>query len=219
LLARGSAFCVRGPETGVVVALASAHVSAPHLYRRYFPADWLSFVKDEHVRCAVGGAKVPLTKAFRHTSLDVAAVVLAGVDETRIPVLELARDEAGAVGAEVWVDGCVASGNRECEDTAGGGVTVRLDGKVMLVDGVSRAFVDTGDKESAMGMCGGPVVRREDGVVVGLLEGLVPKLEPGEEALSTQHGTVAGMSAIVTAVSLRLFLADVEQEWAAADGK
>jgi hypothetical protein len=193
------------------------------MYRRYFPADWLSFVRDEHVWCRVGdaGAEMPLMRAFRHTSLDVAALVLDGEKGSSLPVLKLAREENSAgrmeadVGTEVWIDGHVAA-DQGVESIGNGGVA-RLDGTIVLVDGVSRGFVDTGPEESVLGMCGGPIVRRTDGAVVGLLEGLVPKLGAGEEALSEQHGLIVGSSVFVTAISLKMFIADVEKAWCAEE--
>jgi predicted Rossmann-fold nucleotide-binding protein len=80
------------------------------------------------------------------------------------------------------------------------------------VDGRSRGFVETGGRETVMGMCGGPVFDG-DGRVVGLLEGLVPRLAEGEEPASEQHRRVAGQSVYVTAEELRLFVRDVEREW------
>lgn len=224
VLARGTAFCVIGPETGLTIALSSAHVSAPHMYRRYFPADWLSFVHDKHVRCQLevrlpDGASTlhppppatPLIDTFRHASLDVAAAVVSPAGEA-LPagfhVLSLSEgappdghgEDVRILGHEIVDDGAVV---RE----------FRVDGRVQLVDGPSRGFVETGDVGTVMGMCGGPVVGR-DGAVVGLLEGLVPRLAEGEEPASEQHRRIAGQSVYVTAEELRLFVLDVEKEWA-----
>lgn len=79
----------------------------------------------------------------------------------------------------------------------------------------SRAFVDTGDVETEMGMCGGPIViAAERDVCVGVLEGLVPRLQDGEKAESDLHKQVSGHSVLITARELRMFLHDVETEHA-----
>jgi hypothetical protein len=226
LLARGSAFCVTGPETGATIALSSAHVAAPHSYRRYFPADWLTFVRDAHVRCELdlrstdGRTRLhtlppqPLVEAFRHASLDVAAAVVSPPGAPPPPgfsVLALAEgDVADPVGAAVAIHGHEADGDGGGD--GGGSVRpVAVRGTVSLVDGPSRGFVATGDAETVMGMCGGPVVGADG--VVGLLEGLVPRLREGEVAAGEQHRRVAGQSVYVSAAELRLFVADVEKEW------
>lgn len=203
LLSRGSGFFVHGPG-GRTLAVISAHVAAPHRYRRYFPADWLDFVRDEHVRLvigddpgaiAAGDGSVRLADAFRHAELDVAAVVV-GEDVTGGGVLGF-----GEVMTGERVEVC---GRRD------GGKDERMAGEVVALDG-ERGFVDTGDVESVMGMCGGPVVR--DGRVVGLLEGLVPRVADGKEAVSEMHGKVAGCSVFVGAKEIQAFVDDVEKQW------
>lgn len=210
LLSHGSGFFVRGPG-GRTLAVLSAHVAAPHRYRRYFPADWLDFVRDEHVRLVIGDeaegisagdGSVGLADAFRHAELDVAAVVVG--------------EDVAAEG--VLGFGEVMTGERVevCGRGDGGKDEERMTGEVIALDG-ERGFVDTGDVESVMGMCGGPVVR--DGRVVGLLEGLVPRVADGEEAVSEMHGEVAGCSVFVGAKEIQAFVGDVEKEWERSYGR
>eukprot|EP00178_Gracilaria_changii_P026149 TRINITY_DN803_c0_g1_i1.p1 TRINITY_DN803_c0_g1~~TRINITY_DN803_c0_g1_i1.p1 ORF type:complete len:135 (-),score=17.03 TRINITY_DN803_c0_g1_i1:743-1147(-) len=86
-----------------------------------------------------------------------------------------------------------------------------LDGKVSEIVH-SRMFVNTGDTVSEMGMCGGPVVLKDSpNICLGILEGLVPQVEEGQDA-GEMHRRVAGHSVIITARELQMFLHDIETE-------
>lgn len=213
---------MKGPETGKLFALGSAHVSAPHRFRHYYPADWLTFVKDHHVRCRFevlqseqettshDARQVPLTEMFRHAELDVAAVPIlndaSDGDGTLVPLLQ--KVDETSVSARVSICG------HELEGDAGSGnekvLPISVAGEVVDVDGNTRAFVET-EIPTVMGMCGGPVLG-PDGVCIGMLEGLIPSLKEGEKAMSQKHAKLAGCSVIITADELRHFITDIERE-------
>lgn len=218
-----------GPSTGHLLALVSAHVAAPHRYRRYFPQEWLDFVQDRHCKTRLelhsergrSVAKllreVELSSGYRHASLDVAAFMLEDSDGTAsriakdfgLKVLTLSDASHSALDrSDVIVAGHRLHGERgsgeECVERC------TLAGRVSLME-ESRGYVDTGLHESEMGMCGGPVVlSSNETVCIGLLEGLVPRLARGEEAKHERHSQVAGHSVFISANELRLFLKDVE---------
>lgn len=225
LLARGSGFFVRGPTSGVLMALVSAHVAAPHRFKKYFPQDWLGFVRDEHCRTlletrsadgvAVTGRVISqeLQSGYRHSGLDVAAFVLGDAGDAGVTVLELDERglDDGSAGTAV-----VISGHRLVGQSGSGNeavVPTEVTGAVSEVDR-SRGFVNTGAVDTEMGMCGGPVVRAaERGVCMGLLEGLVPRVGEGESAESEVHERIGGHSLFITARELRMFVADVETDY------
>lgn len=159
-------------------------------------------------------ATQPLSNGFRHASLDVAAFVLdeSGISNgSETPVLTLDA-ECGQIGLEVVVAGYRLVGE------SGSGleavVPCEIVGEVSEL-GKSRGFVDTGAVDTEMGMCGGPVVlSRERGTCVGILEGLVPRIQPGQQAEGEMHGRVAGQSVFIGAGELDMFLEDVETEHA-----
>jgi hypothetical protein len=214
---------VEGPRTGAKIALCSAHVSAPHRFRRYFPEDWLSFVRDEHVRCllearSVDGRdvissepSVPLTETFRHGGLDLAAfVVRTSTTDKDFPTIAVATGTVDCVGSDVSVHGHTLAGDAGSGDEA---VTPHLvRGRIALIDGESRGFLDTCDEETVMGMCGGPVLDSA-GECIGLLEGLVPHLGANDKPLSSYHAKIGGCSVYIRARELLPFIADVETEW------
>lgn len=225
LLARGSAFYVQGPNTGVTIALVSAHVAAPHRFRNYFPQSWLQHVRDAHCRTVLetrsqDGTLVTgkilaqaLVAGFRHASLDVAAFPL---DEDAIrekgdaPVLQLPADEASVEsGQRISITGFRLLGESGSGTEAVVGTEV---GGTVSEVWKSRAFVDTGDELTEMGMCGGPAVLADSpNICVGVLEGLVPLLEP-EDKPEEEHKRLQGKSVLVSAKELRMFLCDVESE-------
>lgn len=225
LLARGSAFYVSTPISGAVLALVSAHVAAPHRFPNFYPHEWLRHVRDKDCRTvfetrSTDGKQVvshvmvqPLVGGFRHASLDVAAFLL---DETvltenaNIPVLQLPPpDMPVSVRDSVTIAGFRLSGESGSGTEAV--IATELPGTVSEV-WPSRVFVDTGDVETEMGMCGGPMVMKEDrSTCVGILEGLVPRvthdLHHGDK-----HKRLQGKSVLVHANELRKFLHDVETE-------
>lgn len=224
LLARGSGFYVRGPTTGAVIAVVSAHVAAPHRFPRYFPQEWLQHVRDADCRSVletrsadgkiVTGsiATQGLSSGFRHASLDVAAFVLdesAMSDGKDMQVLTLDA-ETVRIGVEVVVGGYrllgeSGSGLEAVVGTETGGEVSELV--------KSRGFVDTGAVDTEMGMCGGPIVLAEErDTCVGILEGLVPRVQEGQKAEGEMHGRVAGHSVFIGARELGMFLQDVETE-------
>lgn len=157
-------------------------------------------------------ATQPLSSGFRHASLDVAAFVLnesAISSGSETPVLTLDAESA-RIGLEVVVAGYHLIGE------SGSGleavVPVEIVGEVSEL-AKSRGFMDTGVVDTEMGMCGGPVVvcgERE--TCVGILEGLVPRIQPGQQAEGEMHGRVAGHSVFIGARELGMFLHDVETE-------
>lgn len=160
----------------------------------------------------------PLVSTFRHATLDVAAAVVGGPDDALPAGFSCTRLVEGEAGDCAGMDVSIVGHEVDSGDEGGGSVRpFAVGGHVSLVDGESRGFVDTGEVDTVMGMCGGPVVGCGEGggAVVGMLEGLVPRLggADGGEATSEQHRKVAGQSVFVTANELRLFVADVEKEW------
>ncbi|CAN8068941.1 unnamed protein product [Agarophyton chilense] len=225
LLARGSAFFVCGPNTGALIALTSAHVAAPHRYENYFPQEWLRHVRDANCRSLIETrsengkdvkstiSSLSLASGFRHSALDVAAFVLdeqseALVKSSDISILEIDNIEP-KIGVEVKIGGFRLLGESGSGTEAV--IEANMDGKVSEIV-KSRVFVNTGGVESEMGMCGGPVVLRDSPEkCFGILEGLVPRIEEGQEA-GEVHRRVAGHSVFITARELQMFLHDVETE-------
>lgn len=206
--------------------MVSAHVAAPHRFPRYFPQEWLQHVRDSDCRSVletrsedgkiVTGSigTLALSTGFRHASLDVAAFIVdesAVCDREDTQVLEL-QTEGGGIGTEVMISGYRLVGE------SGSGVEAvvgaETNGEVSEVV-KSRGFVDTGAVDTEMGMCGGPVVLdRARGMCVGILEGLVPRVEEGQGADGEMHARVAGHSVFIGARELGMFLHDVETEHA-----
>lgn len=211
-----------------MIALFSAHVAAPHRYVNYFPQEWLQHVEDANCRSLIekrsrDGSEVesvisdvPLVAGFRHSALDVAAVVLPIekeklVTDSKMAVLRLRESDELHAGEDVNIGGYRLVGESGSGTEAV--IEVKLEGQISeLIQ--RRAFVNTGMEDSEMGMCGGPVVTKKDKqVCVGILEGLVPRIKEGQEAEET-HRRVEGHSVIITARELHKFLHDVETETA-----
>lgn len=209
---------VHGPTTGVPIAVVSAHVAAPHRFPSYFPQEWLEHVTDADCRSILevhDGDKSSkstnhaLAAGFRHAKLDVAAFLLDEEAQDRLADTQvLTMGEDPVTDAEVCVHGFRLIG--ESGSGSEGLVSANLNGKVKDVKG-SRGFIDTGDVESEMGMCGGPIV--QNGKCVGLLEGLVPRRTDGEK-VSEVHARLGGCSVYIGAHELGMFLHDVESETA-----
>jgi len=83
-----------------------------------------------------------------------------------------------------------------------------ISGRFIGSDG-ARGFIRT-DDTCEMGMCGGPVLDSDENVV-GILEGVVPKLEENESAKSDMHRNIAGSAAFIGAQEIDLFLNDVHK--------
>jgi hypothetical protein len=179
-------------------------------------------VRDEHVNCVLEMRSVdgkdtalilpdfPLVQAFRHSYLDVAAIVLGtSVADMAIPIVPMVADVLDGIGSDVVLHGHALKGD------AGSGeemvVPQEINGHVVSVDGKARGFVDTGAEMSVMGMCGGPVVN-SDGACVGLLEGLVPPIQAGEAPLSEYHSKIAGCSVYIRAQELLHFMTKIERD-------
>lgn len=213
--------------TNAAMILVSAHVAAPHRFPNYFPQQWLQHVRDADCQSVLerrskDGKIVtqlistqPLARGYRHSILDVAALVINDVSAEdaveNFPVLTL-EDEAENIsaGAEVLI-----AGHRLIGESGSGTeavLHVETSGEVSEV-GISRGFVDTGAVDTEMGMCGGPIVLASDRrTCVGLLEGLVPRIGDNERVENELHRRVAGHSVFITARELRMFLHDVETE-------
>ena len=211
LLARGSGFFSSSPS-GRLFALSSAHVAAPHRFPKYFPAEWLLHVRDEHCssefRLKDGTllADGPLRAGFRHGYLDVAAFALRTLPESTPMPLKLADAE---LGAKVLVIGLRLQGGEAGSGTERVEMT-EIRGEITKVL-EKRGFVDCKGIESEMGMCGGPVVLEEQrDVCVGMLEGVVPSLQNGETEISEEHKRILGHSVFITSNELRLFLEDAD---------
>eukprot|EP00177_Eucheuma_denticulatum_P002789 GFKZ01005010.1.p1 GENE.GFKZ01005010.1~~GFKZ01005010.1.p1 ORF type:complete len:275 (+),score=29.35 GFKZ01005010.1:187-1011(+) len=226
LLARGSGFYIRGPQTGIPIALVSAHVAAPHRFRNYFPHDWLSYVRDADCRSVLEArsadgksvkrciATQTLSHGFRHASLDVAAFVLDDDDilkqDAEIKILTL-TEAALEKGTEVSIAGFRLLGESGSGTEAV--VATEVPGSVSELS-PTRGFIDTGSTETEMGMCGGPVVLKQDkDSCAGILEGLVPRRQPGDRE-SDLHERVGGHSVFLGAKELGMFVHDVETEYA-----
>lgn len=212
LLARGSAFFVRGPSTGRPIAVVSAHVAAPHRFRHYFPQAWLQHVRDADCRSILQLeldastsddterkshhiSTHSLVHGFRHATLDVGAFVVAEdrVRDLGLQVLTLPDiDQGDAAHGNV-----VIAGFRLVGDSGSGTervVLAHVQGKVAEVWN-SRVFVDTGSVLTEMGMCGGPAVSATDrNVCVGILEGLVPPLDDESTGDISSGGGEVGTS-------------------------
>ncbi|PXF42772.1 hypothetical protein BWQ96_07479 [Gracilariopsis chorda] len=232
LLARGSAFFVSGPISGALIALLSAHVAAPHRFANYFPHEWLRHVKDGNCRSVLETrskdgkdvtstiSELPLRTGFRHSALDVAAFVLGEKEEEMIKksgirVLKL-HDAGPQAGQKVAIGGYRLIGESGSGTEAV--IETKLDGAVSEVV-QSRVFVNTGNVDSEMGMCGGPVILQDnDTSCCGILEGLVPRIEEGAE-VQEMHRRVAGHSVYITARELQMFLHDIETEVARTQNK
>lgn len=221
---------MQGPASGALIAVVSAHVAAPHQFPNYFTHDWLRHVRDSDCRTLLEtrskDGKVALdlitsqslSSGFRHSTLDVAAFVLdekasQTIAKLDLPILTLDTDESAStptrIGQDVTLAGFQLIGESGCGTEAV--VGVELHGTISE-ESKSRAFVNTGDMESEMGMCGGPVVkRRKRNVCVGVVEGLVPRPQHGED-VEEMHRRVAGHTVLIGAKELGMFLHDVERE-------
>lgn len=213
---------MHGPQTGVPIALVSAHVAAPHRYRKYFPHKWLSHVRDNDCRSVLEArsadgksvtrcvAEQSLANGFRHASLDIAAFVLDAVSVEGMEDFMVTLDERPlSTREEVRVVGFRLLGESGSGTEAVVATEVR--GQVSEV-AETRGFINTGDIETEMGMCGGPVLRGDDSVkCVGILEGLVPRVSPSK-AESELHKRVSGHSVYIGARELGMFVYDVETE-------
>jgi Trypsin-like peptidase domain len=154
---------------------------------------------------------VPLTETFRHGGLDLAAFVIrTSTIDRDFPTIPVATEATDCDGSDVSVHGHTLAGD------AGSGVEAVIPhwvrGRIALTDGESRGFLDTGDEETVMGMCGGPVMN-SSGECIGLLEGLVPHLGVNDKLLSSFHAKIGGCSVYIRARELLPFIADVETEW------
>lgn len=208
------------------MALVSAHVAAPHRFPSYFPHEWLQHVRDSDCRTlletrSADGRKVsgvtsvqPLHVGYRHTSLDVAAFVLHDVTAESIlnaglQILKLDDDDATHIGERVKIGGYRLQG--ESGSGTESVLKVELEGEVTERNKY-RGFVDTGNVDSEMGMCGGPVVLNgAPEICLGLLEGLVPRPEK-EQVAEEAHRRLAGKSVFIGARELKMFLHDVETD-------
>ncbi len=218
MLAQGSGFVAGATEARRSFALVSGHVAAPHRWRRYFGhAEFLEYVTDKHCETRLhlrsddgkppekDWLRVPLASGFAHSSLDIAAFPC---DESGRTL----RDEPLADGEEVVVHGHVLLGT----DGVDGVVPTTVPGMYVCRDG-SRGFVKTED-ECEMGMCGGPVLDG-DGNIVGMLEGVVPRLREGVKPDSEMHARVAGTAVFIGAQEIDLFLVDVHKALNMTPGK
>lgn len=201
-------------STAASYAVVSAHVAAPHRWRGYYPsADYLAYVKDKHCETRLGwraldgcenGAAIlraPLVRGFAHSELDVACFAADG--ESSAGAFKLRTREL-TDGEKVYIHGHVLRG----VDGADGVVPTRIDGLFLATDG-ARAFART-EHKCELGMCGGPVLDA-DGLVVGMLEGVVPELTGDAQPKSKLHKKVSGSAAFITAQELCSFLQDVER--------
>lgn len=165
-------------------------------------------------------SELPLRTGFRHSALDVAAFVLGEKEEEMIKksgirVLKL-HDAGPQAGQKVAIGGYRLIGESGSGTEAV--IETKLDGAVSEVV-QSRVFVNTGNVDSEMGMCGGPVILQDnDTSCCGILEGLVPRIEEGAE-VQEMHRRVAGHSVYITARELQMFLHDIETEVARTQNK
>lgn len=204
--------------------LVSAHVAAPHRYRKYFPQEWLSYVRDTDCRSVLearsgDGKSVTrcvtvqsLSRGFRHAALDIAAFVLDASALDGIEEFIVTLDERPLnIGMEVTVAGFRLLGESGSGTEAV--VATEMRGQVSEI-AETRGFIDTGDTETEMGMCGGPILRGDDNIkCVGILEGLIPRASPSQ-AESEVHKRVGGHSVFIGARELGMFVHDVETEHA-----
>lgn len=164
-----------------------------------------------------GLAQHALIDGFRHARLDVGAFLLdrdatEAVQQAGVTVLRMEGD-ATAGEAERWVGNDVRIGGFRLIGSSGEGteavVPTVVDGSVREVAG-ARGFIDTGDVTCEMGMCGGPVVLATNPeVCVGMLEGVVPRVEDGVDGGET-HRRLQGMAVFVGGHELNMFLREVE---------
>eukprot|EP00871_Galdieria_phlegrea_P001457 jgi/Galph1/2311/GphlegSOOS_G1012.1 len=229
VLAKGSGFVVATKYPQVLLAMVSAHVAAPFLFRQYFPQDWLSFVKEEHCKHSLEWLvenehqwKQLETgdEIFRHEELDIAALVLRKerLMETQwhsllSKVVTLQRIENN-LGRKVmlsgWqVDGAVGSGEEQVS-------ACEVEGIIQVQQG-NRFFIQS-NNIIKNGMCGGPVlVSKEERNSLGIVEGIVP-MEWKEEWQSLPQEVqdflrkVAGYTAFIDSDVLIEFVQAIEKE-------
>lgn len=210
MLAQGSGFVANATDSRSSFALVSGHVAAPHRWRQYFGhAEFLKYVSDKHCETRLhlrsddgkppekDFMRVPLATGFAHSSLDIAAFAC---DK---PGLVL-RDKPLEDGEELVVHGHTLLGI----DGVDGVIPTAARGVFVCRDG-TRGFVNT-QKECEMGMCGGPVLDG-NGNIVGMLEGVVPRLPDGTKPGSELHARVVGTAVFIGAQEIELFLGDVDK--------
>ena len=204
-LARASCTLLQGPrpEAGLTL-LASQHVTHPHAYRHFYPAQaFLEAVSDADLRysvevCEAGTGAVLLRHRLpahlplhRHRVRDLSLLPLGREDAALLQAVRAAGQQALA-----------PLRLHEGEQGAAEGQPLALAGHFLLGSGeegvmlprwltgtvaqrsASQVFLRTSEVLE-MGMCGGPVTLKACGSLVGVVEGLVPLLRPEDAGALT----------------------------------
>ena len=186
VLSRGSGFFVKNDAQPLLVA--SGHVVAPWRFPHYFGEEWISHVGPEQCRYFVeardGSGGIAHAAEARvvahHRTLDTAALALVDATEAdalRAAALDLVPDAVHAAGDGVEIVGHVVE-----EDIFSDDLDDDEDARLMVPRSVESVFVrrlqtqhfaKNAGEPITMGMCGGPVLRK-DGSCVGVVEGVVP---------------------------------------------
>lgn len=258
VLSQATAFAVAARTPGVGARrhlITSAHVVRPQRFPRYYPPErypFLAVLEDEHVRLGVelraGGSGGQVVAGARlrsrvhvHPTHDVAVVhaeddeeldaALAAAGAT-LRCLEL-RVPPIAAGEALSFAGHVLGDPGPAADRDGAPMLPRLVHGAFLARSPRQSFATT-SQPLAMGMCGGPVLRRGGGVrgcdgggsecessdedeCVGVVEGVVQALPPaggaggGVDAADARAASLLSGSAVfVESPLLRDLCARVE---------
>lgn len=230
-LARASCTLLQGPRPGLTL-LASQHVTHPHMYRHFYPAQaFLEGVRDADLRysvevCEAGTGAVLLRHRLpahlplhRHRVRDLSLLPLGQEDaalllqraagQQALAPLRLHEGEQGAAeGQPLALAGHFLLGSGE----EGVMLPRRLTGAVAQRS-ASQVFLRTSEVLE-MGMCGGPVTLQACGALVGVVEGLVPLLRPEDAGALTplqvkSRQLLGGTAVIVEGRDIRSMLAQL----------
>jgi hypothetical protein len=222
VLSRASCVIARSssaPTPGGTSLLASAHVTHPHRYPSYFPnASFLSALEDSSLRYSIelrdsqsgeilSRARLPpLLRPTRHPFRDVACMRLDANVEAILKTLDglsvaTLADTSPQASDSLLCEGhfLLAAKNSETNEDESLLLPRQVTGK-LIGRSSAQAFLRT-EEVLEMGMCGGPVTK--EGVIVGIIEGIVPldgATEPAVDAVQARARKLLGGAAVMVEV-------------------
>jgi hypothetical protein len=223
VLSRASCVIARtseAPTPGGASLLASAHVTHPHRYPSYFPnASFLSALDDSSLRYSIelrdsksgeilSRARLPPSlRPIRHPVRDVACLRLDANVDAILKTLDGLTVAALADTSPQASDSLLCNGhfllaaiNSETNDDESLLLPRQVTGK-LIGRSSAQAFLRT-EEVLEMGMCGGPVTTKE-GVIVGIIEGIVPldgATGPAVDAVQARARKLLGGAAVMVEI-------------------
>ncbi len=194
--------------------MTSGHVVAPWLFPKYHKEamEWLQYVNEEHCTYSLfmdGGVKKIVIHDIRlHNSRDIALLVPEDVnmvpDEQKVKLRDigLQDDETCLIaGYQVEVSDNTEEGNRNDDNrpqlpfVVSGACSARTPYQTFAITPESLNY----------GMCGSPVWD-DNGLCVGMVEGIVPPGTPGEFKMLQGHACLIDSPEIEVSVCLSVCL-------------